>query len=291
MHVLQSQQGHWPRRDESTRITLLSVTLLSAYTYEIKFIPSTAKMNADVLSRLELTTESGCILRNERVIIPPVFQNHVINELHQGHPGMVRMKSLARIRVWWPNIADDIEKKVRSCSLCQLQQSSPAAFNSPWPKATRVWERVHIDFAGPFYGKIFMIVTDTFSKWIEVILMNSMSSTASIEALGDAVLVREYASPDSPVWVQGVILKCVPSIIYLGKVNDYVWKRHIHQMRDCTIKDLPIDTDWQTLVKCPLAERNQVARSRVEPRRSDRERKLTQFYGMNYIKEGENAVF
>ena len=71
------------------------------------------------------------------------------------------MKSLVRMRVWWQNIDDDIAKKVRSRSSCQLQQSSPATFNSPWPKATRVWERVHIDFAGPCYGKIFMIVTDT----------------------------------------------------------------------------------------------------------------------------------
>ena len=118
------------------------------------------------------------------MILPPVFQNYLINELHKGHPGMVRMKSSARMRVWWPNIDDDIDKKVRSCSSCQLQQSSPATFNSPWPKATRVWERVHIDFAAPFYGKIFMIVKDTFTKWIEVVFMNSMSSTASIEALG-----------------------------------------------------------------------------------------------------------
>ncbi|KAK2725341.1 hypothetical protein QYM36_001703, partial [Artemia franciscana] len=51
-------------------------------------------------------------------------------------------------------------------------------------------------------------------------------------------------------------------------------------MRDCTIKDLPVDTDWQTLVKCLSAERDQVAQSQVEPRRSSRERKQTQFYGL-----------
>ncbi|KAK2724447.1 hypothetical protein QYM36_001078 [Artemia franciscana] len=94
---------------------------------------------------------------------------------------MVWTKALARMRVWWQNIDDDIEKKVRSCSLCQLQQSSRAILNSPWPKATRVWKRVQVDFPCPFYGKIFMIVT--FSKWIEVVLMNSMSSTTSIDAI------------------------------------------------------------------------------------------------------------
>ncbi|KAK2726375.1 hypothetical protein QYM36_000720 [Artemia franciscana] len=61
--------------------------------------------------------------------------------------------------------------------------------------------------------------------------------------LGDAVLVRDYANHDRPVWVQGVILKCVTSIIYLVKVNNYVWKHHIDQMQDCTIKGLPVDID------------------------------------------------
>ncbi|KAK2713737.1 hypothetical protein QYM36_009574 [Artemia franciscana] len=51
----------------------------------------------------------------------PGCKNYVINKLHQGNPGMVRVKFLARMRVWWPNIDDDIEKKVKSFSLCQLQ--------------------------------------------------------------------------------------------------------------------------------------------------------------------------
>ena len=54
--------------------------------------------------------------------------------------------------------------------------------------------------------------------------------------VGDAVLVRDYANPDRPVWVQGVILKCVTSIIYLVKVNDYIWKRHIDQKPATLIK-------------------------------------------------------
>jgi len=31
-------------------------------------------------------------------------QQEVLPELHLNHPGMVRMKSLARLRVWWPNL-------------------------------------------------------------------------------------------------------------------------------------------------------------------------------------------
>ena len=44
----------------------------------------------------ECTVEDGCILRGTRAVIPTKFQAAVLSELHLNHPGMVRMKSLAR---------------------------------------------------------------------------------------------------------------------------------------------------------------------------------------------------
>ena len=53
-----------------------------------------------------------------RVIIPLAGQVTVLNELHQGHPGVSRMKSLARGYVWWPGIDADVESKVKDCKEC-----------------------------------------------------------------------------------------------------------------------------------------------------------------------------
>ena len=36
------------------------------------------------------------------------------------------MKSLARMYVWWPGIAKDIESTIRHCTQCQLYQSGLA---------------------------------------------------------------------------------------------------------------------------------------------------------------------
>ena len=39
----------------------------------------------------------------------------VLQELHEGHPGMTKMKALARMYVWWPGMEKDIETAVRTC--------------------------------------------------------------------------------------------------------------------------------------------------------------------------------
>ena len=43
----------------------------------------------------------------------------VLHELHEGHLGMTKTKSLARMYVWWPGINKNIEKSVQECHHCQ----------------------------------------------------------------------------------------------------------------------------------------------------------------------------
>ena len=150
----------------------------------------------------ELSLYEGCILWGTRVIVPATEQAAVLTELHEGHPGMARMKSLARMYVWWPGIGDDIEKTVRQCTDCQLHQSTPAvAPLNPWQWPTRPWARLHLDFAGPLKGKMYLVVVDAHSKWIEAICTPSATSAAVIEELN--VLFAQFGLPDTIVTDNG----------------------------------------------------------------------------------------
>ena len=83
--------------------------------------------------RLELSSYDGCILWGTRVVIPRRGRETVLQELYEGHPGMSKMKALARMYVWWPGIDSDIEKSVRICTECQeVQSSPPIATLNPW---------------------------------------------------------------------------------------------------------------------------------------------------------------
>ena len=139
------------------------------------------------LRHFELSSYEGCVMWGNRNVVPQPGRQALLQELHEGHPGMSRMKSLARMYVWWPNINADIEKSVRLCCECQQVQSSPAvAPLSPWKWPSRQWARLHLDFAGPFLGKNILITVDAYSKWIEAVCTPSTSSNSVIEELRTA---------------------------------------------------------------------------------------------------------
>ena len=65
---------------------------------------------------------------------------------------------------------NDLEKKVKECFNCQsTRHRPPPAPLHPWEWPERPWSRLHADYAGPFLGKMFLIVVDAYSKWLEVI--------------------------------------------------------------------------------------------------------------------------
>ena len=119
-----------------------------------------------------------------RVIVPPQGREQVIAELHEAHPGISRMKALARGYVWWPNMDRELEDAVKKCQQCQLHQKAPAeAPLHPWEWPGQPWSRVHIDYAGPYKGHMYLVVIDAHSKWMDVHIMRSTTSAATIVKL------------------------------------------------------------------------------------------------------------
>ena len=158
--VLFTRRGNWPSYSR------LSADLIPFYNQ---------KNSLCVVNDMVLLQRQGLT----RVVIPTILRDEVLRLLHEGHWGSTRIKQLARRYVWWPKINDDLENVVRNCAICRLTAKSPPAEFKPWPIPTKPWERLHLDYAGPFLGKMWLICVDAFSKYPYVVMLNIGQTTAA----------------------------------------------------------------------------------------------------------------
>ncbi|XP_039277032.1 uncharacterized protein K02A2.6-like [Nilaparvata lugens] len=128
-----------------------------------------------------MSLHNGVIFCGSRVYIPSKYRRLILQELHSGHLGIQKMKALAHSLVYWPNINEDIGNTCNNCSNCINTQNNPGKVQTHfWEYPYHPWERIHVDFAGPFMGHIFFIVVDAHSKWIEVEIVNNTSARSAI---------------------------------------------------------------------------------------------------------------
>ncbi|XP_039187528.1 uncharacterized protein K02A2.6-like [Crotalus tigris] len=132
----------------------------------------------------ELSAYKGCILWGNRVIVPHTLRARVLESLYEGHPGIVRMKALVRSYLCWPGLDKDIEAQVKGSQICQ--QTRPEMPQAPihcWEIMQPPWSRIHINYARPFQGQVFLIVVDNYSKWLEVAPVPTITTARTIQEL------------------------------------------------------------------------------------------------------------
>lgn len=140
----------------------------------------------------ELSYQDDCLLWGQRVIIPKSLRHKLLEELHQGHIGISRMKALARSYIWWPELDKDIEDLAASCDQCKRVASMPElAPRHPWQYPSAPWDRVHVDF-GEWNKRHFFVMVDAYSKWPEVRAMSSTTAQHTIEVMQDVFATHGF---------------------------------------------------------------------------------------------------
>ena len=56
------------------------------------------------LRKQELSVDRSCVLWGLRVVIPEKYLVRLLDDLHQEHHGICRVKSLAKGYFWWPGL-------------------------------------------------------------------------------------------------------------------------------------------------------------------------------------------
>lgn len=128
------------------------------------------------------------IFKSETIVLPKSLRGKALQSAHGGHVGEVAMKRIMREFFWWPGMAKDTESFVEKCETCAML----ARRNPPIPLSSRElpdgpWEILQIDFltVTGFGSEKFLVVTDTYSRFLCVIEMHQLNAESTNAALCD----------------------------------------------------------------------------------------------------------
>ena len=133
--------------------------------------------------RNELRVHAECLLWGSRIIIPLQGREEVMKVLHET-PWHEQNEGISTKLHMVAEDGCNLKERVKSCEVCQAHQKTPAPVPlHRWKWLSCPWSRIHIDYAGPFMGKMFLLIIDAHSKWLDVHYVNSATTETTIEKL------------------------------------------------------------------------------------------------------------
>ena len=119
----------------------------------------------------------------------------------------------------------------------------------PWDWPDRPWARIHADYAGPFMSKMFLLMVDAHSKWLQVHVATSATSRSTFATHGlSELLVTDngsaFTSKEFEEFLQKNGIRHVTSAPYHPATNGSV-ERAVQTFKTAMKKatsDTPIET-------------------------------------------------
>ncbi|XP_049332090.1 uncharacterized protein LOC111196705 [Astyanax mexicanus] len=139
---------------------------------------------------------------NFQLVLPEELREMVMKSLHDdmGHLGLERTLDLLRARFYWPQMASDVERKLKTCSRCVLRKA-PAERAAPLVniKATRPLELVCMDFLSlepdRSNTKDILVITDYFTKYAVAIPTPNQKARTVAKCLWENFIIH-YGVPE-----------------------------------------------------------------------------------------------
>ena len=144
--------------------------------------------------RDQLATKDGVIYKDEKVAVPKSLRADYLRRVHLGHVGEESTKRRARDILYWPRMNEDVERLVRACSVCNSckphQQREPLKLHDV---PERPWSLVATDLFH-WNGEDYVVITDSFSGWFEIVKLRNTFSRTVIESLKE--IFSRFGIPD-----------------------------------------------------------------------------------------------
>ena len=152
-------------------------------------------------ARGNLTLRGNLLLHGTRIVVPASMQRETLKKLHDGHQGIERCRSRARISVWWPGISTQVEKVVKDCLHCSKEHIPRKEPLMPTALPAYPWQKIGSDLF-VLNGKTYLLLADYFSRYPEAIQLTTTSSASVITVMkslfGRHGIPEEVVSDNGP---------------------------------------------------------------------------------------------
>ena len=180
---------------EDQVLQMLMQQMMQGWPDHIKLLPVALKPFWQL--KEDLSIEHSCVTFQGRFYIPSVLRAGCLKALHQGHPGIVKMKLRAQTSMYWLGLNKEIENHVMHCEPCQVlsksQQKEPAI---PMEIPSRPWQKLGVDLF-LHDSSWYVIVADYYSKYPWIFQLAAISSKDVISAL--KFCFSEYGIPEEVI--------------------------------------------------------------------------------------------
>lgn len=278
--------------------------------FEVVHIPGKENVEADYLSRLvseisldysqqddiffrhqkkpaDFITDAKGRLRfvgdgRDRLAVPRKHRAEVLKALHDdyGHLSVDRVLSMARSRLFWPGMANDVKKHIQACRSCALNKDVPLPKSERKSTATEVslpFERWHVDvienisLTSTKGSKCILVAQDAFSKWPVALPVKRCTAGAIISWLKTEIFNR-FGKPEQIMTDHGSVfdskefseflkregVEHLTSAVYHHETNGLV-ERFNRTLEEMIRTNGAQSADWDDEVnKCLMVYRNTV---------------------------------
>ncbi|MCP4347184.1 MAG: transposase family protein, partial [Desulfobacterales bacterium] len=142
-------------------------------------------------ARNSLSVEDDMLVKKDIICVPLAMQTKILQLLHSGHPGTVRMQQQYRSYYYWPGGSQTIREFCQECEPCRRSDSAKPQETVPVgaiPPPDKPWSELSLDITGPFstapeHQRFAVVVQDYFSKYPVVLLTGKITSSIIIKWL------------------------------------------------------------------------------------------------------------
>ncbi len=142
-----------------------------------------------------------------QMVVPRSLRNDVLHQMHNsilsGHLGQKKTREKVLQKYYWFGIREDINLWILQCENCGANKTPTMNPKAPMGHITSgaPLDKLCTDLLGPFpmtprKNKYILVVTDHFTKWVEIFAVPDQSAETTARVILNEVLAR-YGTPIS----------------------------------------------------------------------------------------------